>query len=111
MFRKFLFIISLLFVSTAFAVEKPPFPRWLKDLKQEARQQDISAKTISKTFKNAKLLPRVIELDRAQPEFISPFLTYLGNRVTANNIELGRGLLQEHDALLTQVEKIGRAHV
>ena len=104
MLKKLLFIIGLFIFSNALAVEKPPFPRWLKELKQEARQQDISAKTITKTFKNAKLLPRVIELDRAQPEFISPFLTYLGNRVTANNIELGRGLLQEHDALLTQVE-------
>ena len=109
MFKKSLFIIGLVFsglvfLSNAFADERPPFSLWLKDLKLEARQQDISAKTIAKTFKNAKLLPRVIELDRAQPEFISPFLTYVGNRVTANNIELGRGLLQEHDALLTQVE-------
>jgi len=104
MLKKYLFIIGLLFFTNAIADERPPLSVWLKELKQEARRQDISAKTIARTFKNAKFLPRVIELDRAQPEFISPFLTYVDNRVTANNIELGRAMLQEHDALLTQVE-------
>ncbi|MFM9835653.1 MAG: lytic murein transglycosylase [Methylophilaceae bacterium] len=104
MFKVYLVIVVFLCLSPAFADERPPLSIWLKDLKQEALQQDISPKTIAKTFKNAKFLPRVIALDRAQPEFISPFLTYLDSRVTANNVALGREKLQENDALLTRVE-------
>ena len=105
MFKKLLFIIGLLFLSNAFADEKQPFSTWLKDLKQEAKQQNISKKTIAKTFKNAKYLPRVIALDRAQPEFITPFLTYVDARVTASKVEQGHAMLQKHDVLLTKVEE------
>ena len=43
-------------------------------------------------------------LDRGQPEFISPFLSYVSNRVTPSKIALGRVMLLQHDVLLTQVE-------
>ena len=46
----------------------------------------------------------MIVLDRAQPEFISPFLIYVENRVTPNQIALGRAMLQQHEALLNQME-------
>ena len=98
------FIFGLSVSMHVIAEDKLAFAKWLSDLKLEAKQSDISAKTIKLTFKNAKYLPRVIALDRAQPEFISPFLTYVENRVTDNNIEIGRAMLQAHEALLTQVE-------
>jgi lytic murein transglycosylase len=43
-------------------------------------------------------------LDRAQPEFISPFLSYMNNRATPSKIALGRAMLQQHEALLNQIE-------
>ena len=43
-------------------------------------------------------------LDRTQPEFISPFLNYVNNRVTPSNIALGRTMLQQHEGLLSRVE-------
>ena len=98
------FIFGLSVSMHVIAEDKLAFAKWLSDLKLEAKQSDISAKTIKLTFKNAKYLPRVIALDRAQPEFISPFLTYVENRVTDNNVEIGRAMLQAHEALLTQVE-------
>ncbi len=104
MIKNLLLIISLLFFKTAFAEEKPPFSRWLNDLKLEAKDNNISPQTIAKTFKSAKYLPRVIALDRAQPEFISPFLTYVATHVDANQIAQGRAMLQTHAALLSQIE-------
>ena len=95
-----LFIAS----SLVFAVDNAQFAQWLADFKAEAKTENISAKTIKNTFKNAKFLPGVIVLDRAQPEFISPFLTYVENRVTPNKVALGRAMLQQHEALLNQVE-------
>jgi membrane-bound lytic murein transglycosylase B len=100
----FMALIGALFIFSAHAENKQTFTEWLADFKREARQQDISQKTIHETFKHAKFLPRVIEMDRAQPEFISPFFTYLYARATPNRVEQGRALMQEHDELLSQVE-------
>ena len=94
------FIVSL----SAQAFDTQGFSSWLKEFKAEAKTDGISAKTIKNTFKNAKILPEVIVLDRAQPEFISPFLSYVNNRVTPSKITLGRAILQQHEAILNHVE-------
>ena len=86
------------------AYDAQDFADWLAEFKLEAKSQHISAKTIKNTFKKAKYLPQVIVLDRGQPEFISPFLSYVSNRVTPSKIALGRIMLLQHDVLLTQVE-------
>lgn len=100
-------IISIcLFIASfnAQALDAQNFSAWLRDFKAEAKAEGISAKTIKNTFKNAKYLPQVIVLDRAQPEFISPFLKYVDNRVNPSKIALGRALLQQHIVLLNQIE-------
>lgn len=104
MIIKIIAVIFLVFGLGAQANDSYEFKQWVKTLKAEAKQEKISAKTIKSTFKNAKYLPRVIALDRSQPEFISTFLNYIGNRVTTNKIERGKALLQEHESLLSQVE-------
>ena len=112
-FNIFIFIFIAL-LTTSFstqAYDAQDFADWLLEFKLEAKSQHISAKTIKNTFKKAKYLPQVIVLDRGQPEFVSPFLSYMSNRVTPSKIGLGRTMLQQHNVLLTQVEKIGRAHV
>ena len=97
--------VCLLFASfSAQAFDSEEFSTWLKEFKQEAKAENISAQTIKNTFKKAKFLPQVIVLDRAQPEFISPFLSYVEKRVTPNQIGLGRARLQQHEALLNQIE-------
>lgn len=88
----------------AVAEENGHFDEWLSRLKSEALAADISAQTINETFENAQYLPRVIILDRGQPEFISPFLSYVEKRVTPKRINEGRGLLYEQAALLSRVE-------
>ena len=98
------FIFCSLLSLNAFALDKATFALWQKDFKQEAKAAHISPKTIKSTFKSAQYLPQVIVLDRAQPEFISPFLSYVDNRVSTNQIALGRAMLQQHEALLNQVE-------
>ncbi len=99
------FLICFLFASFgAQAFDKADFSAWLKEFKAEAKAENISSKTIKATFKKAKYLPQVIVLDRAQPEFISPFLSYVEKRVTPNQIALGRAMLHQHEALLNQIE-------
>lgn len=86
------------------AMAQVPFPVWLQALKQEAMVAGILDSTASATISHVELLPRVIELDHSQPEFISPFLNYYYQRVDALKIQKGRELLSEHDALLNQIE-------
>ena len=100
-------IISSCFLITSFnaqAFDSHDFYAWQKDFKLEAKEAGISSKTIKNTFKNAKYLPRVISLDRSQPEFISTFLSYIDNRVTPNKIERGRAFLQANETMLAEVE-------
>ncbi len=99
-------VIICFFIASvsAQAFDSQDFSVWLKQFKAEAKAEHISAKTIKNTFKRAKYLPQVIVLDRTQPEFVSPFLTYIDNRVTDNRIALGRAMLFEHEALLTKIE-------
>ena len=102
---KIVFFFSFLIVSfNVQAFDSEDFSVWLDAFKQEAKTEHISSKTIKSTFKNAKYLPQVIVFDRAQPEFISPFLIYVEKRVTPNQIALGRAMLQQHEALLNQIE-------
>ena len=101
---KIIITLVLFFVGiTAHAYDAGEFATWLREFKQEAKAADISAKTIKNTFKKAKYLPQVIVLDRGQPEFITPFLSYIQKRVTLGKIGLGRAMLQQHEVLLNQI--------
>ncbi|EUJ10861.1 lytic murein transglycosylase [Methylophilaceae bacterium 11] len=101
-----LFIITVLSlcVTVAQADTQQTFTEWLQELKADAVREGISKKTVDATFKHAKLLPRVIQLDRSQPEFISTFLDYLNRRVNTSLVERGRYLLTQHQPLLAEVE-------
>ena len=91
-----------LFASSAFAHED--FNVWLNDLKQEAISVGITEKTASAIVNHVEILPNIIELDRAQPEFVSPFLDYYQRRVDTLKITEGRKLLVQHAELLDKIE-------
>lgn len=84
----------------------PTFEAWLEQLKLEASAQGVSDRTINSTFRDVKFLPRVIELDQSQPEFISTFLTYIDKRVTEGRVDVGRRKLKQHMKLLNEVERL-----
>ena len=96
--------VLILFCLSAQAIDNTDFADWLREFKEDAKAAGISRKTIKATFKNARYLPRIIELDRGQPEFITPFLSYIDKRVTPNKVALGTSLLNQHENVLNQVE-------
>jgi membrane-bound lytic murein transglycosylase B len=102
--KKLVAFFLLVVCFNAQAYDSQDFSVWLEQFKAEAKAEHISAKTIKATFKKAKYLPQVIVQDRAQPEFISPFLIYIENRVTSSKVARGVEMLQEHEALLSHVE-------
>ena len=105
-FNHFLLALTLLISQTAFAEgqAKQDFASWKRELRQEALEAGITKKTVNATLKSAKFIPSIIKLDRGQPEFISPFLSYLDKRVNANQVQHGRALLQQNEQLLKQIE-------
>lgn len=81
------------------------FPAWLRAFEQEALNRGISQTTLDSALGDLQLAPRVVELDRKQPEFVDTFIQYLERRVTPSQIARGQALLVEHQALFAEVEK------
>jgi len=82
------------------ATAQPEFDVCLDRLRTEAVGRGISAETADSVLPTVRQLPRVVEADRNQPEFVETFATYLGRRVTANRVATGRAMLERHRALL-----------
>ncbi len=93
---------TLLFASNALA--KEDFYTWLENIRYEAKALGMADETTLNFVSHTVYLPNVIKLDRAQPEFISPFLDYFAQRVDDRKIQKGRALLLKHEALLAQIE-------
>jgi len=81
------------------------FATCINSLTVKATLAGISGKTISTSLANAHFIPRVIELDRQQPEFTTSFADYFNRRVTDQRVEQGKALLIKHRALLDRVSK------
>lgn len=86
------------------AASQESFPEWLYGVQQDAQEAGISNYVVTEAIEHIQYIPNVIKLDRAQPEFISPFFDYYYRRVDAVKIERGRELLKKHEALLDKLE-------
>ena len=76
-------------------VQSEKFANWVAGVITDARQAGIDPATLHQAFKNVRFLPRVIELDRAQPEFTRTVVDYLGNAVSAQRIARGQDKLRQ----------------
>jgi peptidoglycan lytic transglycosylase B len=97
--------IALAATGHAAAANPQDFHAWLDGVQKEARAGGISDGTLAVAFANLQPLPRVIELDRQQPEFTLTFEEYLARVVSEQRVEKGRRLMQEHAALLQSVAR------
>ena len=79
------------------------FTDWLAELRREALARGISEGTLDAALDGVQPIPRIIELDRRQPEFTQTFREYLGRRVTDAVVRRGHRLLAENRALLERV--------
>ncbi len=102
---KFALALLLILAGISNTAAAEDFQQWLQDLRHEAATHGISADTLDSALRGVRPLPRVIELDRRQPEFTETFWNYLDKRVTARRIQEGRRLLHRHRALLADVER------
>jgi len=70
--------------------QQKAFERWVLDFRTSARAAGIDEATLDVAFADVRYLPRVVELDRAQPEFTRPVWSYLDSAVSPQRIALGQ---------------------
>ncbi len=104
-----LLIISAcwLFATSAQATDtKKDFAVWLENLRVEARSAGVSQKTLDEAMAEIEEpLPRVIELDRKQPEFTQSLEDYVAARVSEKRIANGRRMMSRYPTWLGRVEQ------
>jgi len=79
------------------------FATWLQELRTEAMAFGIRAQTLDVALTGLQPLPRVIELDRKQPEETLTYAQYLERVLPAARVQKGRRLLYQHRALLQEI--------
>ena len=84
------------------------FARWVAGFRGSAQAADIDEATLRAAFDDVHYLPRVVELDRAQPEFTRPVWDYLDSAVSAQRVARGQDkLLQFRDAVDAAAARYG----
>ncbi|MCK5424598.1 MAG: lytic murein transglycosylase [Emcibacter sp.] len=85
-----------------------PFSVWLNDLKTEALTSGITEAVFAEAFDGVEPNPKVIKLDRHQPEFTQSYYGYIAKRVSQTRIKKGRVKVGEYsDTLKAVFYKIG----
>lgn len=109
--RRSLFVFTVsLFISVltlpAQSADNPQrFGEWLADLRTEALAKGISQETLDEAFEGLKPIPRVIELDRNQPEFKLTFSEYLNRVIPPSRVVRGRKKFEDHQTLLGKISQ------
>ena len=77
--RFFLLALTFFLLARSDQVEasQQPFVEWLKGLNEEAAKKGIRNEILVSALTGVKLIPRVVELDRKQPEFSLTFSQYM----------------------------------
>jgi membrane-bound lytic murein transglycosylase B len=80
------------------------FAEWLEGVRAEARANGVSEVILDQSLTGIEPIPRIIELDRNQPESTITFTQYIDRVVNPARIRSGRVQYDKHRDLL---EKIG----
>lgn len=83
----------------------PAFEACIEHLQAVARRQSVPETIVRDVLGALEHQPRVIELDRDQPEFRQSFSAYLRARVTEGRVRRGRDLYARHKPLLDRLTR------
>ena len=92
-------VLSLVCISFS-AENRPDFQAWLEGFRTEALANGISQATLDEALSDLEPIPRVIELDRDQPEFKLTLQEYLTRVVPGSRVAEGRRKLAENQTIL-----------
>ena len=104
-FKFFLYIlISLVLLSTQ-AFSNDAFSDFVTGISNEAERKGISLKLIKDFKTKVAFIPRVIELDRSQPEFKLTLDQYLARVVTSSRIKKANSKYKKNKKILKVISK------
>lgn len=89
--------------STTQAEVDLPFAAWRSQFRAEALAQGISADVFDRAMAGVTPNMRLLELQRAQPEFVRPVWDYLASAVSARRIARGQALMAQNAGVLARV--------
>jgi membrane-bound lytic murein transglycosylase B len=85
------------------APDAETFPQCIERLQSLARSAGVSETTSADILGQVQLLPKLLEYDRNQPEFVQTFTGYFSKRVTDWRMNKGREKLVEHREFLSKL--------
>lgn len=107
---KVLTLLLLLTIGTACSsitqeIDKHRFHNWLIKFNSEAELAGISSQTLYNFMKEAQYLPKVIKLDRKQPDKVKTFAQYLSAAMPESRIKMAKAQYKENKTLLDKIGK------
>lgn len=87
------------------APEQPGFHAFIQDVRHDALNHGILPATLDRALADVAYVPRVIELDRQQPESTLTFDEYIDRVVSPTRREHGREMLADNRELLDAVSR------
>ncbi|MBU3020759.1 lytic murein transglycosylase [Aestuariibacter sp. A3R04] len=96
-------VLTLVSINSALASDD--FEQCKNNLSEQAVKAGISQELATQVFAEIRYQPRVIELDRNQPEFVQTFPGYYTKRVNDWRINKGRAMYTAHRELLTELSR------
>jgi membrane-bound lytic murein transglycosylase B len=96
-------VAAALFMPISGHAAEVDFATWLRQFRAEALERGIRVETLDRSLTGIQPIPRVIELDRRQPETTLTFDQYIERVINDRRVETGRQMLVTHKELLDQV--------
>lgn len=96
-------LAALLALAPLHAKAEASFADWLSGFRVEAARQGISPRTLEAALTGLAPVPRVLELDRRQPEKTISFATYRHNLISDARVKAARERLAQYRAPLAAV--------
>ncbi|HCR85508.1 MAG TPA: lytic murein transglycosylase [Alphaproteobacteria bacterium] len=98
-------LITLLSQHNAYSASAEGFNSWKKSFTEEAVQKGIRRATVENALRDVSYNPKIVQLDRSQPEFKINFQEYKRKVITEARINKAKKLLKENYKLLDEVER------
>lgn len=95
-----------LFQAVAGAEVNEGFQSWVAAFRQEALAQQLAPEAVEAVLRQVEYVPRVVELDRKQPEFVTSFSAYVNRRINPRVVSRGKQMLQDYGGVLYVVEEL-----
>lgn len=87
------------------ASQAQEFERWKRSFRGEAIAAGIAPQVYDAAFAGVTLDPKVLRLDRRQPEFSRPIWKYLESAVSPTRVKNGREKLAQNGPLMAEIER------